>query len=370
MTGGLVDPVNEPEFVVSAHSEKVQIVKFHPLAKDILLTAAFDRSVKIWNLNDAETPKISLLGHTDQLFSADWSKCGRFVATVCRDGKIRIYEPKNGETNPLIEGGEIVPKKGARVTWILDNKYLLITGFSKQSERQVSLFRAKDLHEMTTLSMDVSPTILRPFFDEDSSTLFLTGKGDSAVQTFEVSEDAPHFFPLSPYRPNGLHQGLAFLPKNICDVRAVEFARAFRILDNSIEPVSFTVPRIKTTFFQDDIFPPTRVLWLPTMTADEWLSGVRKQAPLISLQPDDMQALTESNGGSNRGSATGVSSSTATTRGPPVVHTNLTGSVRSDETVKQASDLQDSVSKILHLDNKLEQDEMEGVEEEEWDEDD
>jgi hypothetical protein len=29
---------------------------------------------------------------------------------------------------------------------------------------------------MTTLAMDVSPTILRPFFDEDSSTLFLTGK--------------------------------------------------------------------------------------------------------------------------------------------------------------------------------------------------
>ena len=56
-----------------------------------------------------------------------------------------------------------------------------------------------------------------------------------------------------------------------------------------------------------------------------------RQAPLVSLQPDDMQALSESNGGSNRGSATGVSSSTATTRGPPVVHTNLTGSVRSDE---------------------------------------
>ena len=105
---------------------------------------------------------------------------------------------------------------------------------------------------------------------------FCSFQGDSAVQTFEVSEDAPHFFPLSPYRPNGLHQGLAFLPKNICDVKAVEFARAFRILDNSIEPVSFTVPRIKSTYFQDDIFPPTRVFWEPTMTADEWLSGVRK----------------------------------------------------------------------------------------------
>ena len=48
--------------------------------------------------------------------------------------------------------------------------------FARQSERQVSLFRAKDLKEMTTLAMDVSPTILRPFHDEDSSTLFLTGK--------------------------------------------------------------------------------------------------------------------------------------------------------------------------------------------------
>jgi hypothetical protein len=29
---------------------------------------------------------------------------------------------------------------------------------------------------MTTLAMDVSPTILRQFYDEDSCTLFLTGK--------------------------------------------------------------------------------------------------------------------------------------------------------------------------------------------------
>jgi hypothetical protein len=33
---------------------------------------------------------------------------------------------------------------------------------------------------------------------------------------------------------------------------------------------------------------------------------------------------------------------------------------------QKASDLQDSVSKILHLDDKLEQDQMEGVEEKEW----
>jgi coronin-7 len=49
------------------------------------------------------------------------------------------------------------------------------------------------------------------------------------VTTFEVSEDAPHFFPLSP-----------------------------------------------SAFFQDDLFPPTRVFWEPTMTAEEWMAGARK----------------------------------------------------------------------------------------------
>ena len=34
--------------------------------------------------------------------------------------------------------------------------------------------------------------------------------------------------------------------------------------------------------------------------------------------------------------------------------------------MQKANDLQDSVSKILHIDNKLEQDEMEGVEDKEW----
>ena len=60
-TGGLLIPVNEPESVISAHGEKVQLVKFHPTAKDVLLTAAFDRSVKIWNLNDPENPKMLFL---------------------------------------------------------------------------------------------------------------------------------------------------------------------------------------------------------------------------------------------------------------------------------------------------------------------
>lgn len=58
-------------------------------------------------------------------------RCGKYVATVCRDGKIRIYEPKAGDCQPLKVGGEIVPKKGARVSWAIGDTFLIVTGFTK-----------------------------------------------------------------------------------------------------------------------------------------------------------------------------------------------------------------------------------------------
>ena len=91
-----------------------------------------------------------------------------------------------------------------------------------------------------------------------------------------MATDSPYLFPLSPYRPSGLHQALAFLPKNILDTKNVEFARAYRLTNTTIEPLSFTVPRVNTAVFHDDIFPQTRVTWKPTLSAKDWFSGSKK----------------------------------------------------------------------------------------------
>lgn len=160
------------------------------------------------------------------------------------------------------------------------------------------------------------------------------------MTTYEVTCEPPYLYALSPYKPVGLHQGFSFLPKNACDVRKVEFAKAYRLTDKTIEPVSFTVPRVKTNFFQgaalfvslhfemntyvsvvrlllDDIFPPTKALWEPAISAEEWFSGkdrlvdslqaftcrisvhdmsnvilITLRSPrLISLKPEDMKEL-------------------------------------------------------------------------------
>lgn len=114
------------------------------------------------------------------------------------------------------------------------------------SERQVYVFKTSNLNDAVGMvSLDVSPALLIPYYDEDSSTIFLTGKGDTTIYTYEVTEEAPYLCPLSHHRCPNIHQGLSFLPKNQCDVANVEFAKCYRLTNNSIEPLSFTVPRIK-----------------------------------------------------------------------------------------------------------------------------
>jgi len=43
-------------------------------------------------------------------------------------------------------------------------------------------------------------------------------------------------------------------------------------------------------YFQDDIFPETKVKWKPALTSKEWFSGKNKELKRISLKPADMKA--------------------------------------------------------------------------------
>lgn len=177
---GLPEPTNAPEREFNAHNDKIYFLKFHSTAKDVLATGSYDMTIRIWDLTTLEM-KIQLEGHTDQMFSFSWSPCGNRCATVSKDGRIRVYEPRNVPNAPILEGKGPVGSRGARIIWALDGAFIVVTGFDKVSERQISVFKADDLGEaLNTVGLDVSPAILIPFYDEDSSTLFLTGKVISA----------------------------------------------------------------------------------------------------------------------------------------------------------------------------------------------
>lgn len=132
---GLSEPTNEPKHTIQAHTDKIYLIKFHPLASDVLASASYDMTVKIWDLSflsfyERALARIILTGHTDQIFSLAWSPCGRYLASTCKDGKLRIYEPRFSHI-PVKTGKGPVGTRGARIVWALEGQLLVVLGFDK-----------------------------------------------------------------------------------------------------------------------------------------------------------------------------------------------------------------------------------------------
>ncbi|XP_059682241.1 coronin-7-like isoform X1 [Gavia stellata] len=348
--GGLQETLQEPEAVLRGHTEKIYSIRFHPMASDLLVSSSYDMTVRIWELS-AGQEALCLQGHTDQIFSLAWSPDGKQLATVSKDGRLRLYEPRRSpqpqQEGPGPEGG-----RGARLVWVCGGDYLLVSGFDSRSERRILLYRAQALPEgpLSVLGLDVAPSTLLPFYDGDTGVVFLTGKGDTRVFLYEVTPEPPYFLECNSFTSNEPHKGFVFLPKTACDVREVEFARALRLGQSTLEPVAFHVPRVKKEYFQDDIYPPTRVWWEPALSGSAWLAGKDGQQRCASLRPANM---------------TPVSEAPKEAPARKFVPASVYLEEKSDEQKKEEL-LSAMVARLGNRDDPLPQDSFEGVDEDEW----
>ncbi|VDM65405.1 unnamed protein product [Strongylus vulgaris] len=225
---------------------------------------------------------------------------------------------------------------------------------TRSSARQVQLYDAISLKEIYTTQIDNGTQPLVPHYDFDSSVLFLSAKGSRIINMFEVCYDSPYLLPLTPYMAPVIGQAIAYHDKRRCNVMAVEFQRAWRLTEKSLEQLVFRVPRVKKDVFQSDLFPDALVTWRPIMTGKEWLAGSQKIPVFESLKPEGVSGLAPA-------------SDSAPTRPPrfsaiPEIHDN--DHDFSSEPDKRAVQL--SWSAKIPIDTTLEQDHMEGVAEEEW----
>lgn len=49
----------------------------------------------------------------------------------------------------------------------------------------------------------------------------------------------------------------------------------------------------QSEYFQDDIFPRTRVTWKPTSSSEEWFKGCSKVPETFDLKPSEMENLSD-----------------------------------------------------------------------------
>lgn len=277
--------------------DRVAEIRPHPTARDVLLSVSHDKgtaTARVWDIGQRSAAIVAPL-QGGQVLSSAWSSNGARLAYATKQKKLYVVDPRQKDAAP-ISGPSHESLRTVHLAWV-DDAHLLTTGFSRSAMRELILHRIGP--DSTTIVarklFDVSPAPLFLHFDPDTSILYLWSKGERTLYTAEVHpEDGEKAFDsLPPFAHSTLQSGWAFLPKTVVDVRRVEIAKALRLTPTSVEAVSFTIPRARAEFFQDDVFPPTADLNTPALTAAQWFDGANIDAPRIDLRPEGMKLLSD-----------------------------------------------------------------------------
>jgi len=294
---GLTDTITKPTVLLEGHLKKVTFIKFNPVANNILATGAFDRTVKVWNIEKAAC--VSTFDQCqDTVMTMDWNYNGSRIACAGKDGAIRIYDPRNIDGAQSI-GDAFDGAKGSKVFWVENHGWIGGTGFSKSAKRQMKIWDLRKLDKaLYENDIDQAASVLYPFFDNDNGILYLPGKGEGNISYYELVNDDRIAYLLSAYRNPEPQKGGGWLPKRACDVWKCEVARFYKLTMNSVIPISFIVPRkAGAEVFQEDIFP-NAFAGRPALESDAWLGGEDKNPITTSMNP----ALKEND--NNSGGAT------------------------------------------------------------------
>lgn len=114
---------------------------------------------------------ITLKGHGDSVQGLAFNHNGNLLATTCRDRKLRLFDTRAGAEAVRITDGH-GGIKGSRVVWMGDKDRIATTGFSKMSDRQLSVWETGSLKSVTTQNVDQSAGVVMPFWS-DNGILFL-----------------------------------------------------------------------------------------------------------------------------------------------------------------------------------------------------
>ena len=128
---------------VDVSPRKVGQVLWHPTAANVLATVSGEHLVKLWDLADPARPRSVLNGHSDTIQSLDFNMTGSVLIMTCRDRKIQLFDARTGDVVRTTNGHGGI--KGARVTWMGDTGRIVMTRFSKMTDRQVGIWEMVDL---------------------------------------------------------------------------------------------------------------------------------------------------------------------------------------------------------------------------------
>jgi coronin-1B/1C/6 len=281
--GGPTSNVSDPLVDLHGHQRKVTLLRFHPTASNVLASTSGDQSVKLWDIEKGREMNTLSDGHTDLIQDIVWDYNGSNYITSSKDKHVRICDARTAKVGSTIENAH-EGSKSTKLAYLGNLDKLLTVGFTRQSQRQFKIWDPRNTStELKRVEVDQAAGAIMPFYDCDTGLLYLAGKGDGNVRFYEIVNETPYCHAISEQRSSVSSKGMAWVPKRGLNIMGCESARLLKLTTNSVEPLSFVVPR-KSDLFQDDLYPDTAASE-PAHTADEWLGGSNKGPKLMSLNP-------------------------------------------------------------------------------------
>lgn len=278
------EDIKESMVDLVGHGKKVNLLRFHPSASNVLASTSSDYTVKLWDIEAGQ--ELSTFDEMQDLCQdIVWDYKGDNFATTCKDKQVRFVDARSSKVTALIkEAHDGV--KGVKVVYMGESGKVLTTGHSRASGREVKIWDLKNLDKpLHTDKIDTAAGVLMPLYDHDTDVIYLAGKGDGNIRMCEFEDKKPYFHKLNDgFRSTTALKGVCLVPKRGLDIMKCETARLLKVTNESgVQPLAFRVPR-KSDAFQSDIFPDTPSS-TPAHTAEEWWGGSSKGPELESLNP-------------------------------------------------------------------------------------
>jgi WD40 repeat protein len=191
--------------------------------------------------------------------SLAWSFDGSLLLTSGKDKQMRQFDIRSSASPVVVltpHGGN----RNSRVCWLGNSPYFLSCGHTATQDREFTVWDSRNTATVVKRErIDSSTGMIMPLFDPDTNLLILAGKGDTSARLYEFDPTAGTVHPISNTPLGDVIKGAALLPKQANNLMACEVMRMLKLTDNTVQPVSYTVPRKEKLKFHEDLYPPT--LW-------------------------------------------------------------------------------------------------------------
>eukprot|EP01084_Bolivina_argentea_P095400 171533_1 len=179
---GLTENINKAEIEINGHRKKISLIKFNPAANNIIASASYDRTVKVFNIENAATLS-SFDEFKDVIYSIAWNRDGSMLSATSKDKCLRIYDPRKAKHEAIVVAGAFSGIKTTQCFFANTYGWVGSTGFRKSAKRELKIWDLRNIEKpLYNVGIDNQPSVLVPHMDDDLNILYLASKSDNSVR--------------------------------------------------------------------------------------------------------------------------------------------------------------------------------------------